>query len=293
MTRITINPVFDIETMTLVGHDGQYEVENVPIKCDRGAVSQAKQQGQQANTTAGGYGQTAAGIGSTLIPTLQQRATNPTGYSPTDLNNMLVAQQESAGGSNATVGGEGKLASIRTRNAGGFAPALDEAARDKSRTLASGALGVQNANATLKQQQQEQALQQLQGLYGTDTSNQLKAMGLQGEDLSNQLQAGRQGWLQNTEGVLSSLGQLGQGIGAVVHGPCWIAAATFDGWEDPRTALVRQWLTTEFKKTWYGALVMHLYLRFGERLAKSKIAVGILRPLFMLALKKAEQKSWV
>jgi len=46
-------------------------------------------------------------------------------------------------------------------------------------------------------------------LYGTDTSNQLKAMGLQSEDLQNQLAAGRQGWLQNTEGVLGTIGKLG------------------------------------------------------------------------------------
>jgi len=215
MTRITVNPVFDIATMKLVGHDGQYEVENIPIRCDRGAVKAAKTQGTQAGDLAGQTGQTATQEGGVLRNKLEQQSQNPTGYAPTDLNNMLVAQQESAGGSNASLSGEGKLASIRTRNAGGFAPALDEAARAKARTLASGALGVQNQNANLKQEQQRQALQQLQGLYGTDTSNQLREMGLQGQDLQNELAAGRQGWLQNTEGVLNTAANLGSAAAGV------------------------------------------------------------------------------
>lgn len=185
-----------------------YHTDFVPMRADRAATKQAKQQGQQANTTATTAGANATQEGTQVRNQLESRAENPTGYSPTDLNNMLVAQQESAGGSNATIGGEGKLTALRTRNAGGFAPALDEAARSKARTLASGALGVQNQNAQLKQQQQEQALQQLQGLYGTDTSDQLKAMGLQSEDLANQLQAGRQGWLQNADQTITAIGSL-------------------------------------------------------------------------------------
>jgi hypothetical protein len=210
MTRIHVFKILqlgDDEKFHTVA-ESFYHTDLVPMRADRGAVKQGKEQGQQANTIATGAGANATQEGTQLRTQLEQRAENPTGYSPTDLNNMLVAQQESAGGSNATIGGEGKLTAMRTRNAGGFAPALDAAAQAKARTLASGALGVQNANATLKQQQQEQALQQLQGLYGTDTSDQLKAMGLQSEDLANQLQAGRQGWLQNTDQTIQAIGSL-------------------------------------------------------------------------------------
>ena len=123
---------------------------------------------------------------------------------------MLVKQQEAAGGANATLTGEGNLAALRTRNAGGFAPALAEASRNKTRALSSGALDVANQNAMLKQQQQQEGLRGLQGLYGTDTSNQLKAMGLSAEDLQNQMAANRQGWLQNTEGVLNTISGMGK-----------------------------------------------------------------------------------
>jgi hypothetical protein len=295
MTRIYVFKILqlgDDEKFHTVA-ESFYETELVPMRADRALQAQANTAKQTADTTAGTAGSEAAQEGSQLRTELEQRAQgHGTGFDPTDLNNMLVKQQEATGGANATLGGTGKLINLRTRGtAGGVAPALAEAARTQGRTLATGGLDVANANAQLKQAQQAQALQQLQGLYGTDTSNQLRAMGLSAEDLQNELAAGRQGWLQNTEGVLSSLGQLGQGVGAVMHGPCWIAAATFDGWEDPRTTLVREWLTGEFKKTWYGKITIDFYLRFGERVAKSKIAVRMLRPLFMLALKKAQENG--
>lgn len=215
MTRITINPTFDIETGELLSHDGQYEIESVPMLFDRGAVKQAKTQGQQAGATAGKAGAEADVDRSAVIPGIIQAAQHPQGFTPQDLNSQLVAQQEGAGGANAAITGEGRLAALRSRTAGGFAPALAEAARAKGRTLATGALDVANRNAMLKQQQQEQARNQLLGLYGTDTSTMLRGMGLQADDLQNQLAAGRQGWLQNTMGVLNTIGNLGSSAAGV------------------------------------------------------------------------------
>ena len=298
MTRISIFKILEL------GDDGNfhtvaessYDAAIVAMRADRKVQGQANEQRKTADTEAVNAGANAATDLSSFRPTLQKRALGEgTGFNPTDLNNMLVAQQEGVGGGNAAISGEGKLIGLRSHGtAGGIAPALAEAARAKGRTLATGGLEVSNANAQLKQQQQQQALNALQGLYGTDTSNQLKDMGLSAEALQNELAAGRQGWLQNTEGVMSSLGQLGQGVGAVMgggKGGCWIAAATFDGWTDPRTILVREWLNTEFIRSWYGSLVMKAYMRFGERVAKNKFAVRMLRPLFALALKKAQSNG--
>lgn len=209
MARFLLNPTFDIETGRLLSHDGEF-FEEPKILFDRGAAGEAKQQGKTAGGVAGTAGSNATQIGSTITPVLEQQATHPTGYDPTTLNNMLVSQQEAVGGGNAAIGGEGRLSALRSRTAGGLAPVLAEAARSKGRTLASGALNVQNRSADLAQQKQQEALRALQGLYGTDTSNQLKAMGLQAEDVQNELAAGRQGWLQNTEGVLNTIGGLGK-----------------------------------------------------------------------------------
>jgi len=209
MARVLLNPTFDVETGKLLSHDGESFVNSFPIRCDRSVQKQAGSNANQANTAAGGFGSTAAGIGASIIPGLERQATNPTGFDPTTQNRMLVASQEGAGGANAAVTGEGRLAAMRSRTAGGYAPALAEAARAKGRTLATGALDVQLENAKLAEQKRREAQQQLGGMYAGLNADQLKAMGLSDEALNTELQAGRQGWLQSTEGLLGTIGGLG------------------------------------------------------------------------------------
>lgn len=211
MARFLLNPTFDIETGRLLSHDGEF-FEEPKILFDRSATNQAKAAGQGAQSVAGGAGAQAQQVGSTIIPTLERTATNPTGLTPTQRNNYMVSAQEATGGVNAGLKGAADLATARTRNAGGYSAALDEAARQKQRQMATSTQDVNNLDTQLANQKQAQALQQLQGLYGTDTSNMLKAMGLQNQDLETQLAAGRQGWLQNTMGTLGTLS--GMGLGA-------------------------------------------------------------------------------
>ena len=87
---------------------------------------------------------------------------------------------------------------------------LDQAARAKGQQLSQNALNVQNKSADVGLQRQAQAQQQLQGLYGTNVNAQLKGLGLQNEDLDTELQANKQGWLQNTEGVLDTASGMGK-----------------------------------------------------------------------------------
>lgn len=218
MARFHLNPTFDIESGALIAHDGLFHVEHFAIRCDRGAAAQAKTQGQQAGSTATTAGSNASADRAAIIPGLVNDANNPNGFTPVQKNNLLVGSQEAVGGANSGITGEANLATARTRNSGGFAAALDEAARQKGRQLSSNSLQVNNADAQLAEQKQQQARAALQGLYGTDTSHQLQAMGLQGQDLQDQLQAGRQGWLQNTTGVITALGSLGGGVGAAAKG---------------------------------------------------------------------------
>ena len=217
MARFLINPTYEwddaSERYVLISHDGEYFAEP-KILFDRGATGQAKAQGQTAGSVAGNAGANANQIYSSVVPGLERQAQTPQGYTPQQLNSMTTAAAGAVGGANAGITGEGRLNAIRTRSAGGLAPILDEAARSKSRTLANANLGIQNENANVGLQRQAGAQRALEGLYGTTSADQLKAMGLQNQDLTTQLQAGRQGWLQNTEGMLTSLGQLGQGVGA-------------------------------------------------------------------------------
>jgi hypothetical protein len=185
---------------------------------DRSQQAAGKQAQQNENFVAANAGGNAAQISSTLTPQLEKQATNPTGYAPQDLNNMLTASAQGAGGATSGITGQANLTAARTRNAGGFTNALDEAARVKNRQLSQNNLGVQNANANVKLGQQQDAQKALQGLYGTDTSEQLSAMGLVPGTINSTVNAGNSGWLQNTEGIMNSLGNLGKGVGDAATG---------------------------------------------------------------------------
>ena len=207
MAKITIDPVFDIATGKLLSHSGQYEIPDneIPIRMDRGAAGQAKTLGQQANAATGQSQGRATSEYGTIEPILQREATNPWGFTPLEKSSMITSAGEALGGVNSGAGGEARLNSMRTRNASGFAPALAEAARAKGREMATTQQNINMADAQVARQRQQQALQQLQGLYGTDTTNMLRSMGIADQDLNTQLAANRQGWLQNTEGVIDTL----------------------------------------------------------------------------------------
>jgi hypothetical protein len=202
-----VNPCFEIETGKLLSHDGQFDVpdELVTLRFDRDIAAKANQNRKTADTTGSTLGTEAAGIGGAVIPGLEREATNPQGFAPTDVNNMLVAGGEAAGGANAGITGQANLEAARTRNAGGFASALDEAARIKSRQLSTNALDVSGAQAQEKEKQRQFAQGQLTNIMQSDRANQLRAMGLSDEAIAEELKAGQQGWLQNTLNTINTI----------------------------------------------------------------------------------------
>lgn len=182
------------------------------MRPDRSVQNQAMGNSRSATGTASGYGSTAGGIGATLVPGMTQQYTNPQGLGQVGLNAELGAAEQAGGGATGAVQGEAGLNAMRTRNTGALSSVLDQAARRGGQNLSQSALGIQAQNEQLKQKQREEAAQGLQGLYGTDVGAQLKSMGIADEDLNTALAAGRQGWLQNTMGVVGTLG--GMGLGA-------------------------------------------------------------------------------
>lgn len=86
------------------------------------------------------------------------------------------------------------------------------------------------------------------------------------------------------------------GIGPYVA-PCWIAAAVFeeDFFTGPRVNLVRRWLVNDYEKSGLVAeLVMGLYRKYGQRIARRVERGGLLKKafskLFHRALAKAQEK---
>lgn len=211
--RIHTKTILDIETGQIL-EDHFYEYVGPVVLADRAIQSSAEQAAKSAGATGATYGQTAAGIGGTIIPTLERDVNNAPGLTPTQKSAELVAGEQGAGGATAGVVGQAGLNALRTRNTGATSSVLDDAMRRKAQLLSQNALGVEKQNTNLQQTQRAQGLQGLEGLYGTDVGAQLKSMGLQDQDLNTAIQAGNSGWLQNTDQTITALsGAASKGAG--------------------------------------------------------------------------------
>lgn len=73
-------------------------------------------------------------------------------------------------------------------------------------------------------------------------------------------------------------------IGGIAGGACWVAAVYF-GWGTPQWHAARNWLMRDWRGP-LAPLFRRLYLRYGQSIAKSKIATTLLRPLFIWAARK-------
>lgn len=176
-----------------------------PIAGIRSATGAAQQAASTAAQTGAGYGAGATSIGGMLVPQLEADVTNPQGYGTQAENLMLGQGLGAAGGATSGIVGEEGLRAARSRNVGGSAGVLDEAAREKMRTSAGVGLDVATKNAQVQQQQRQSALKQLEGIYGTDVGAQLKAQSLVPEDIDAWAKANQTGWLQNTMGIIGAL----------------------------------------------------------------------------------------
>jgi hypothetical protein len=242
--------------------------------------------------TATGQANNAYGV---AAPIYQQMATNPQGLTPQQVANQTTASLQSLGGSNATAAGYGALASARTNNAGGYQAAIDDSARQAGAQQSQNVLGIQNQNAMLQRQQQQQGLAGLSNIYGTASQTGLGY-------LKEAEEAPPSFWQQlggaaagDALGMATSLGT-GGASKALGLGGCWIAEAIY-GADDRRTHVVRAYLNGPFRNGRIGDFIMRLYLRFGERIARvvkrSKLLKAMFRPFFDAALSSALEGAWI
>lgn len=113
-----------------------------------------------------------------LAPTLQAEATHPTGYDPATLAKMNTSAQQSAGGTQAGAVGQGALLAARTKNAGTADAAIAQSARTAGQDVSNAGLKTQMADASLKNQHQQEGIQGEQGLYNTDLGASQRALGI-------------------------------------------------------------------------------------------------------------------
>lgn len=137
-----------------------------------------------ANNLATTYGSRATGNSNVLTPTLNRMATNPQGFGQPTINNMNTAATQTIGGATAGAVGGANQAAARTNNAGAYAPAAAQVAHDATAQLSDAALGVQNNDAMLKEQQRQQGLSGLEGMYNTNVGAGENALGLSNQSLN-------------------------------------------------------------------------------------------------------------
>jgi hypothetical protein len=251
----------------------------------------ANQAGQNSTTAQGmstNYGSAAAGNSNILTPTLNQMATNPQGFGTTTMNNMDTAALQSAGGSAAGTVGQGNLQAARTNNAGGFQSSAAQAGHDATAQLSDAALGVQNANAQLQQQQRQEGVSGLEGQYATNVGAGENALGLSTQALGEQTQAQQQtlgSWLGPLQ-TLTAPFKVNANI-------CWIAEAIY-GQDDSRTHTLRAYINGSFRNTLRGRIIWTLYRAVGRQVAwfvrRSAALRRLFKPIFDSALRSAEAR---
>lgn len=278
--------------------------------CSGGAIQQTdealqKSQAAMTNTLNQDYSTTFAEQQQVLN---QQRArmsaiaANPMGYSPAQLHTATTSINENTSrAAKQAIGSAAAYAAAHGGSAGdvGGGPisqAVGSIASDAAQSKAGQLAALSNANEGMKQQNFWNAISglnsvgsELGGAGGTAIGGAGSAAGSSVNAGSGALAAKESGF-QEFGSVLSGIGGLATGVLSPWAGKaCWVAAAIYGGWEDPRTNLVRDYIFGPFAETWYGSRLAGLYSRYGKTLAKSRMVVRLLTPLFNIALRKAQK----
>lgn len=174
----------------------------------RDATGKAKGAYNLASGTANEASDNAESVNSNLTPQLERDFQDPSGYTPESLNKMNVASEQGAGGAESSLKGEAAGQVARTRNSAGYSTALDEAARDKTRTLSENSLNIQSEDAKLAQQKKMHAGDELSKIYGTDVNETLDAQGLLSGDVNAETESGKSGWFQNMTSLMDSISKM-------------------------------------------------------------------------------------
>jgi hypothetical protein len=258
----------------------------------KGVVKDSLANSGTASNMSSGLASNAGALYGSLAPTLSAEAAHPSGYTPTQKAAMDTAAQQSAGGSMAGATGQGALLAARTKNAGAAQNAIQQSGRQASQNVSDAAVGTEVANANLQQKQQQAGITGEENLYNTELGGSQNALGLSNSALNTANSADANNpYMQLLQSGIAAGGQ----VGAAALKPCWIAAELYGGWTDPRTILVRHWVTTELPKRTLGRWIVAAYCRWGERSAAHirthRLARTVMQYLFGCVLARAQRST--
>jgi hypothetical protein len=249
----------------------------------RGQSQAAQNQLGITNSVAGNEGTEAQGLENDLIP--GYTSLMDTGYlNPEEESAATTSEMGAATAPFQSADFEAKNNAAATRNASDLPAQEDQLALEEGQTAGGAAAKLQQQ----KMQNQEAGMYGLNELEGGNLTAMEDMYGL-GPGTLQARAAGPSGD-QLAIGYINAGTQAGSAINTAAKG-CWIAAAVYDGWDDPRTIDVRRWLNEEFTKTLHGKLVMAAYLFAGRQVAYFVRRIPLLKrafkPLFDRALEKA------
>jgi hypothetical protein len=131
------------------------------------------------------YNTAASGVASSELPFLQNEMTNPQGFGQQTVNQMQTQ------GGQATAGalGAGKEAATlnasRTGNTAAVPGVIDATTQQAMRQQSNNVLGIDQANAQAKLQQQQAGVSGLEKMYGTDVGAALQSLGLSNQAIGD------------------------------------------------------------------------------------------------------------
>jgi hypothetical protein len=182
-----------------------YEYEGPIARLDRAAQSAAKSAANTAAQQAASESGQAAAERAQLAPFFAEEMGAQHGFTPGQVNELLTNALSGAGAATGATQGAMQRQAAQTRNVTGLTKGLQDVAMERAKAAAGGAEGVAAQDVLGAQQLRQEGAKGMAGLYGQDTDAMLKSMGLQTQDIQTQIEAGKSGWLQNTEGMIKAL----------------------------------------------------------------------------------------
>jgi hypothetical protein len=298
--RIHTRLEFQITTegLELVREEG-FDYCGPLARCDRGQSKQVAQQGMSQSSEDQANAGAALQKTNADLTSYNQRLSDfmRFGRQTYGANGEYMRDQNTLATTTAAAGAKGlegdlALNAMRTGgNTAGYAATDAESRRQSSRDLTS-----QLAQADTNRLQQLTSINQ----YGVQASAlpaevQAQLYGTSTGGAANELNPAANA--AKTPSGWDVFGQdLAQGVGSAVGAytgakACWIAEVLY-GVDDLRTHLLRAWLNEEYAKTFVGGLVMKLYRRFGQRIARKlrrhTWLQRFFRPLFDHWLRRAQ-----
>ena len=233
---------------------------------------------QSYATAFGQFSELQSALTSTFMPILQA-GPSQTGFSPSEENAMRTqnaegvatdfAQSQKTAAQEIAARGGGNTLLPSSISANILAGNTNAAAA----TRATNDLSITNANYQQGYANWQSAANMLSGVTSAWNPNNFgstatTAGGAASTSANNIATASNSVW-NAAIGAVGSIGGAALSPGGAVSKmlsratTCWIAAELYGGWYEPRTVLIRRWLTENFTGHW----LLNLYVRYGERVA--------------------------